>query len=316
MNIHKYTIDVTIIIVSYNGFKMLDDCIKSVYEHTKDISFEIIVVDNNSAEGDVEDVTNKFPEVILIKNDENKGFAAANNQGIEIAKGKYSLLLNNDTLLLENSIKKTFDFAENLNFDAVIGIKLLNEDKTLQLSTYAFTTLLNTFSNNFFINRIFKTNPKLNKFHLHNGNISETTETDVVIGAYFFSKTETFLQLNGLDDRFFFYNEEADFCYRLKQQGGKVFYYPETSIIHFGGAIANKYPWFKEKMKSFSQIQFFQKHFSTLRFLTAIFIHYLGIFLRIPLFFLSGLATLKKSLILRAGQYCKLLFVYPKNKFK
>ena len=114
------TIEVSIVIVNYNSFDLLNKCIASLIEFTEKVSCEIIVIDNNSSIGNVDDVVSYFDEITLIKNIKNVGFGAANNQGLKIAKGKYVLFLNNDTILLENTIKKVFDFAESLNDNLII----------------------------------------------------------------------------------------------------------------------------------------------------------------------------------------------------
>jgi hypothetical protein len=307
--------DVSIIIVNYNSFKLLQDCLESIFKHSTGCGFEIIVIDNNSSEGHVDDVVRDFDEITLIKNKINKGFGAANNQGLAIAKGKYVLFLNNDTILFENTIKKVFDFAETLNENSIIGCKLLNKDKSLQHSVYDFPSLLNVFTSNFFLYSLFPKSKLFNKYHLMNRKINETTKVDVVTGAFLFGTKEKLKEIGGFDERFFFYNEETDLCYRFKQNGGKIFYYPQTAIIHLKGGTAKKSGWFAYKNQSLSTIKFFQKHFSRFNFIVALVLHYIGIFIRIPTFLLIGILTLNRDLIIRSYYYLKLLFLYPKNLF-
>ncbi|MCW9098175.1 MAG: glycosyltransferase, partial [Ignavibacteriaceae bacterium] len=149
--VQELEIDVSVIIVNYNSTVLLKNCLNSVNEFTKELNYEIIVVDNNSVEGDIEKQLKNCDRIKLIKNDINKGFGAANNQGVKISKGKYVLFLNNDTVLFENSIKKVFEYAESVNEKCIIGCKLLNEDRSLQKSVYDFPTLLNVFTSNFFL---------------------------------------------------------------------------------------------------------------------------------------------------------------------
>jgi GT2 family glycosyltransferase len=153
--IQKLEIDVSIIIVNYNSTEFLKNCLKSIEKFTSGISYEIIVIDNNSMTGDIDEILDNHNKIRLIKNNVNKGFGAANNQGVKVAKGKYALLLNNDTILFENSIKKVFDFAESLEGNEIIGCKLLNEDKSVQKSVYDFPNLLNVFTSNFFMYLLF-----------------------------------------------------------------------------------------------------------------------------------------------------------------
>ena len=149
-----------------------------------------------------------------------------------------------------------------------------------------------------------------------NKKITEVVETDVVIGAFLFCKFSLLKKLGGFDERFFFYSEETDLCYRLKKEGGKVIYFPETSVLHVKAATVNKNLWFKYLNQSVAQIKFFQKHFNRPELIFSLAIHYLGIFVRIPLSFIGGLISLNKELIWRSYYYLRLLFIYPENKFK
>ena len=307
--------DISVIIVNYNSLNYLQNCLTSLVKFTLDVKYEIIVVDNNSTEGKVEDVTLKFENVILIKNPTNKGFGAANNRGLAIAKGKYILFLNNDTIFLENSIKKIFDFIESTNNPPIVGAKILNEDRSLQHSVYDFPSLRNVFNSNFFLYALFPKSKFFNKYHFMNKKINEITEVDVVSGAFLFAEKEKIKEINGFDERFFFYNEETDLCFRFRKNGGKVFYFPITSIIHLKGGTAKVSSWFAQKNQSISTIMFFQKHFKGYKYILSVFFHYLGIFIRIPVFLLVGLVTLNKNLIKRSYYYLKLFFMYPENLF-
>lgn len=311
----KSNLDLSILIINYDSFKLLENCLSSLYRQTNDINIEVIVIDNNSSEGNIDDVVSDFDEIILIKNKVNKGFGAANNQGLKIARGKYVLFLNNDTLLLENSLKKVFDFAESLNENSIIGCKLLNEDKSLQHSAFDFPSLCNVFTSNFFLYALFPKNKFFNKYHQMNNRINKTTEVDVVTGAFLFGCTKEIREISGFDERFFFYNEETDLCYRFKLNGGKVYYYPGTAIIHLKGGTANKISWFAYKNQSLSTIKFFQKHFSGINYMSMLVTHYIGIFIRIPIFLIIGLVTFNQNLLIRTFYYLKLLFIYPENLF-
>ena len=308
--------DVSIIIVSYNNFDLLDNCLDSVYRITKGIDYEVIIVDNASKESGLDIVVAKYKNLTLIRNDTNRGFASANNQGISIAKGKFILLLNNDTVLTENSIYQVFNFASMLQYDCIVGCKLLNPDRTLQHSVYDFPTAWNVFTSNFFLYVINKKNSFFSKYHLMNTGIDTITEVDVVTGAFLFASVNGLKKINGFDERFFFYNEETDLCYRFKNAGGKIFYYPDTSVIHIKSGSANKNLWFKFKNQSFAQIRYFQKHFKGWTFYFSIFCHYFGLFIRVPILFLIGLFTMNKYSMKRSIYFFRLLFHYPKNLFK
>jgi O-antigen biosynthesis protein len=313
--VHKLEIDVSIIIVNYNSTELLKNCLGSIEKFTSGINYEVIVVDNNSISGEIDDLLKNKDRITFIKNDVNRGFGAANNQGVKIAKGKYVLLLNNDTILFENSIKKVFDFAETLEENEIIGCKLLNEDKSVQKSVYDSPTLLNVFTANFFLYLIFPRSKHFNKYHLMNNGLDKTTEVDVVMGAFIFMSRIKFEELGGFDERFFFYMEDTDLCYKHKKAGGKVIYFPETSIIHLKGKSAKGESWFKNKHQSVSTIKFFQKHFFGLEFLLMLFFHYVGLLIRIPLFIMGGILMINTDLVMRGFYYCLLIFLYPANQF-
>jgi GT2 family glycosyltransferase len=137
--------DVTIIIVNWNTEKYLRDCLKSLYFQTAGVDFEVIVIDNASSDNSTDMVNNEFPGVVLIKNSENKGFAAANNQGIAITKGRYILLINSDTLIQDNAIEKVVKFSDSYDKAAVVACKILNPDKSLQPNCFMFPSILNLF---------------------------------------------------------------------------------------------------------------------------------------------------------------------------
>ncbi len=307
---------VSIIIVNYNSFDLLDKCLKSLIRFTKLKDYEIIVVDNNSTQGKIEDILNQYKGINLIKNSTNRGFAAANNQAIRIAKSEYILLLNNDTEFIEDTISKILDFYKKRNERLLIGCKLLNEDGSLQPSVYQFPTILNIFSSNFFLYRVFPKSKRFNKYYLKELVIKEPIEVDVVIGAVIFCKKSDLMKLNGFDERFYFYAEETDLCKRFKDLGGKVIYYPNTAIYHKGGGATGNNSWFKYKHQAIAYIKYYQKHFTGINLALILFFHFSGVLLRIPILFISGIFLLDKHLIIRAFYYLKQIFIYPKNEFK
>jgi GT2 family glycosyltransferase len=305
-------IDVSLIIINYNSKKLLDDCLNSVLEFTKEVSFEIIVVDNGSTVN-LDDLISKYPKVKFILNEKSKGFAAVNNQGFASAKGNYLLMLNNDVLFIEDSISKIVEFSKEQNDNAIIGCTLLNEDKTFQISIVDFDSLLNLFGESFFLYKIFKRNKRLNKYHNNYCDLKEVKEVDALKGAFLFFPAEVFKKLNGLDERFFFYYEETDFCYRWKQLGGKVVYYPDTKIIHLGGASTESNLKFKFFNQHIARIQFFQKHFYGMKFVLMLLIHWLGLLLRVPIYFCFGIVRFNRYSFIKSKYYFQSLFMYPKK---
>ncbi len=307
--------EVSIIIVNYNNFNLLKNCIKSIQDKSEEVEYEIIIVDNGSAEIDLDEIGVHFPGVILIKNQLNLGFAKANNIGAGYAKGKYLLFLNNDTLFIENTLKIILRFLRAQNDELIIGCKMLNEDRTLQISTASFPTLFNTLTENYLLYKIFPRSKLFNKYYLNYSGSDNITEVDVVKGAFLFCSEVAFKKLNGFDERFYFYSEETDFCYRFKNGIGKVLYYPLTSIIHFGGATTEQNLWFKYKNQCIARVQLYQKYYNGYRLGIIIFSHYSGLLLRTLVYFLGGIASFNKNLLLKSYYFFRQFFVYPKNLF-
>lgn len=312
----KKNSQVSIIIVNYNADKILKDCLLSITKHVENVSYEIIVVDNGSTQGSVDDVISEFIGIKLIKCDKNLGFAAANNIGIKEAKGEYLLFLNNDTIFIEDAISAVVNYYKKVSGNIFIGCKLLNQDLTHQSSVVSFDNLLNVFGENFFLYKLFRNSSKLNKYFLDTKSPLKPVEVDVIKGAFMFCPSHAIARLNGFDDRFFFYAEETDLCFRFKKEGGKVIFFPKTQIIHLSGSTTFRNLWFKFKHQSIAKIQFYQKHFPGVKFLLFLALQYLGLLIRIPIYFIIGIIKLDKFNLYKSFCYFRCLFVYPKNKFK
>lgn len=245
--------DVSIIIVSWNVKKLLNQCLNSIFRYTHNIKFEVFVIDNNSTDGTVEMIKKDFPNIICLANQNNFGFAKANNQGIRLASGKYFLLLNPDTMLIEPSINIMVDFM-NKNIDAdIAGCQLLNSDKTLQQSVRRFPTIYSSIIQLFKIHHIVSAKKILRKYLYLDFNYSKTQRVDQVMGAFLIYRKE----LGLLDEKFYLWLEEVDLCKRAK----KVYYTPQTKIIHFGGCSFRQVnTWQKQKFFYKSLWHYFYKH--------------------------------------------------------
>lgn len=226
-------IDVSIIIVSWNTKDLLRKCIQSIYNETKKYTFEIIVVDNDSPDKSADMVAEEFSEVILIANKDNKGFAAGNNQAMQIAKGDHLLLLNPDTVVIENAIDKMTDFVKTSKYQ-VVTCKLLNGDMTLQKSVNSFFSLLGSFVENRYIGeKLAKLDTKGKRF-MSFWDHSENREYDWAYGAVIFITREVFEKVGYLDERFYIYAEEMDYYMRIRKAGYKAMFLSDVKIIHYG----------------------------------------------------------------------------------
>ncbi|KQO33254.1 hypothetical protein ASF10_18000 [Flavobacterium sp. Leaf82] len=228
--------DVSIIIVNYNTKDLLVDCINSVYKQTKDLVFEIVVVDNNSTDDSENTIKEKFPKVIFVQSGGNIGFGKANNLGVEKANGEYIFLLNSDTILLNNAIFYFLNFArnnKNLNIGC-LGTVLLDEDRNNTHSSESFPSMrriifevINNYLKHFFHSPFKKERREFEE--------SNFFEVDYITGADLFLSRELFRSLKGFDPMFFMYYEETDLQKQISKLGLKRLLIKGAEIIHLEG---------------------------------------------------------------------------------
>jgi GT2 family glycosyltransferase len=232
--------DVSIIVVAWNVRELLGNCLRSVYQETRGIEFEVIYVDNGSVDGSLEMVRQEFPQVRIIANKDNKGFIRANNQAIEVANGRYVLLLNSDTIVLENAIAKTLGFADQHPEAAVVGCRVLNPDRTLQESCFRFYSTLNMLLDVSWLSRAFPRNKLFGRKIYGGWDYDTVREVDVVVGCFSLVRMAAIRQVGVMDERFFVYGDDIDWCYRFVKAGWKVQFTPAGQIIHYGGQTTKK----------------------------------------------------------------------------
>jgi GT2 family glycosyltransferase len=226
--------DVSIVIVSYNTCRILDECIASIKKETN-VGYEIIVVDNASTDNSCRMLREKYPEVLLIENRENAGFARANNQGFAIAQGKYFFMLNSDTVILDGAVDKLINFMEKNPDVGICGPRNVGRDGELQYNCDHFPSFWNTlwvYSN--LVNRY----PKVKMFkrsRMQYWDYGEIKDVERIAGCALMIRSDLYIKLGGLDNNFFMYFEETDLCYRVIREGYRVVYFPYAIIIHYGG---------------------------------------------------------------------------------
>ena len=230
-------VDVSIIIVNYNTCKLTLQCIASIYQQTKGISFEVIVVDNDSSDGSADKIAAQFPGVNLIRSKTNTGFGKANNLGARQAKGKYLFLLNSDTVLIENTVKVQKDFLAQTKGQkiGVIGCNMLDANRQPITSYGNFPSIFQELFEYGF-SKIFRDYYKSKVSIAVTDNSKAMKEVDYIIGAAMFFEKDTFNAFGGFDEDFFLYFEETEFCYRMAGLGYKVIWNPDTAIIHYVSA--------------------------------------------------------------------------------
>jgi GT2 family glycosyltransferase len=286
-------LDVSIIIVNWNTKELLQNCLTSIYEQAGDVSYEIIVVDNASTDGSVESVRTKFLQVKLIENPANRGFAAANNQAMRIAKGRYVLLLNSDTVVLNSAIAKTITFADTHPEAAGIGCGVLNPDKTLQPTCFMFPSIVNMVLSSTYLYKLFPRNRFFGRERMSWCDRTDIREVDVVTGCFMLVRRKAIEQVGMMDEQFFMYGEETDWCYRFKQAKWEILFTPVAEIIHLGRASSRQIRPEMTLQLQASVLLFFKKHKGRLSYGLACLLVGLFFFLRIP--FWLGRAIFSKN---------------------
>ena len=228
--------DLSIIIVSFNTKELLKECLNSILrageQGSKKVKIEVIVIDNASGDSSAKMVEKDFPKIILIKNKDNLGFAQANNQGIKKTRGKYLLLLNSDTRVKPGPLEKLIQFAQKHPEAGIVGAKLVDPDGSVQPSVYHFPTLWRAI-------REYWLGQK-GVYEKYSPQGKKTVEVEAVTGAAMLIPRKTIEKVGLLDERYFMYFEDLDYCQRVKQAGLKVYYLPEAEIIHHHGQSAAK----------------------------------------------------------------------------
>ncbi len=282
--------DISVIIVNYNVEFFLRQCIESVFAASHQLDVEIIVVDNNSVDNSLGMLERNFPTVTVIANTDNVGFSTANNQGIEIATGKYTLLLNPDTLIQEDTLTACIDYAELHDNIGAIGVKLVDgSGNFLPESKRGFPTVSAAFFKVTGIYKLFKHSSKINAYYAGGVGEDEIGQVDVLCGAFMFMPTEVLRSVGMLDEDYFMYGEDIDLSYMIGKAGKQIVYLPTTSTIHYKGEST------KKSSKSYNnafygamQI-FIKKHFKTSSSAVTLF------FLKVAIMLVSLVAFVKQQ---------------------
>ena len=245
--------DLSIIIVNWNTRDLLCQCLDSLTQKVEGIEMEILVVDNGSTDGSVAAVRDKFPGVRLIENPVNMGFAKANNQAISLSSGEYLLLLNPDTQVKDETVVKMLSFMDAHAEAGLVGAQLLNADGSKQNSIANFPSLATELLNKSLLRRLFP-----EKFPGKGRDYPGPVEVDSVIGACMMVRRKAVEQMGLLDEKFFLFLEETDWCYRIKKAGWKVYHIPQAEIFHFQGKSA-------EAEKGKARIEYYRSRYHYFR---------------------------------------------------
>jgi hypothetical protein len=250
----------SIIIVSWNVKEDLADCIRSIEENPPCGEFEVIVVDNASTDGTAGAIGTDFPSVTLIANDENSGFAAANNAGTEKSQGTYVLLLNPDTIVHPGSLDALIKFMDDNHDVGACGPKLLNSDGTTQPSARRFPTLRGILHYYTILRVVPIFRSEYRKWHMRDFKHDKQMDVDQVMGAALMARRSIVEDIGRMDETFFMYYEEVDLCYRIKQAGWRIVFTPDAVITHRGGRSTDQIPVDRRMMALRSVLTFIRKH--------------------------------------------------------
>ncbi|MFA5032822.1 MAG: glycosyltransferase family 2 protein [bacterium] len=256
--------ELSIIILNYNGKHWLKDCLDSILKNTTNTNFEILLVDNASTDGSIEYVEKEFPSVKIIKNKTNVGFTRGNNIGIKEAVGEYICILNNDTIILSDAIENLLGFVKLHPLKVLAAGKLLGFDGKFQTNYTKYPEFLQEYLN-FTIFKLKAPNFLIRKkacISKENGKyIDKICKVDVVTGTFFIIKREDMLKLGGFDENIFIFYEDADLCFRFRKNGGHIFYYPDAVIKHYMGGYYKSHKLDAIEKSYQSILYYFRKHY-------------------------------------------------------
>ena len=225
--------DLSVIIVSWNVKNLLRKNLKAIYKNTQNIGFEIFVVDNNSKDGTVEMIKQEFPTVNLITNNHNAGFAKANNQAMKKASGEFVLLLNPDMRVLRGTLANMIKWMHENRQTTVAGCRLIDQNGNTINHIRRFPTIWDQLAIVLKLPHIF---PKiLDEYLIKNFDYSQEASVDSIRGSFFMIRREVIEELGGLDERYFIWFEEVDFCKQVKNAGWKVMYAPTVKCVDYIG---------------------------------------------------------------------------------
>lgn len=308
-------LDLTICILSWNAADLLVACLKSLRQirALNRINYEVIIIDNGSEDGSGEVVRRDFPEVRLISNIRNTGFAAGNNQALREGRGRHFLVLNNDTILLEDCLTQMVDYLDSHPKVGIVGGRLLNADGSTQTAYFPLhlPSLKTCFAELFGLDRLWPQNPWGRYAPTDTFDFEKSSMTTQISGACLMVRRETMEKIGLFDEGFHFWYEDVDFCYRCLQAGWEIKYLPGARVVHYGGASFAKLDLSKNSLMRFrSLLRYFQKHFAPGQVVLVKIMVVMVLLLRLPLLLILALsprARVRKQWSGVSGAYFKVL---------
>ena len=254
-------VDVSVVILSWNDRRHLEECLNSLSHCVASRRAEIIVVDNASTDGSPELVETRFPKVRLIRNEENLGFAKGNNAGIKASQGKYICLLNSDIKVCNGCIDELAGYLDQHPDAGIVGPRILNSDLTHQSSCRAFPNLWNNFCSATGLASTFRESRFFSGEHMFYFEGDRILDVDVLVGCFWVTRREAINGFGLLDEGFFMYAEDVDWCKRCRDAGWRVVFFPKAQAIHYrGGSSAKQDPVWVAVTQQRSILRYWQKH--------------------------------------------------------
>lgn len=251
--------DLSIVVVNWNTIDLLRDALASVFDNPGGVRAEVIVIDNASADGSADMVAEHFPQAILIRNTENRGFAAANNQGFLVATGRHILLLNSDTVVLGGVLGASVRYLDAHPRVGAMGCRVLNPDRTMQPTCSMWPSLLNLV---LLTSGLWKRRwPRfLGRYQMADWPRDSERSVESITGCYLMLRREVYEQIGPLDEAFFFFGEETDWCRRMREAGWELKFAPVGEIIHHGSVSARKLNHRRDLLLTEAMVRLHRKH--------------------------------------------------------
>jgi GT2 family glycosyltransferase len=228
-------VDLSIVIVAWNVRDLVLDCLASIADAKLGLTYEVIVVDNGSVDATVESVVRQFPDTRVVALPKNIGFGAGNNRGLEVMRGRHAVLLNSDTIVLPGGLEACVRFLDEHPDVGAVGPQLLNPDRTKQNCIHNSPTLVSEIVGQSFLRRVL---PK--RWPSKRVDYAAPVEVEAVLGACLFARREVIEQVGLIDEDYFFFLEETDWCHRMRAAGWRVFHLPDAHVIHLYGESTKK----------------------------------------------------------------------------
>jgi GT2 family glycosyltransferase len=270
----------SIIIVCWNDIEVIPECLRSIHAETKEVDFEVIVSDNGSTDSSVQFIRDTYPNVRIVENGTNLGFAKGNNAGIPLVRGEYVLFLNPDTIVLDRAFDRWMPYVEQHRDAGAFGCRVLNPDGTFQNAARPTPTAWRYLISALYLRWLGRLSDLFLSDTYEGWNGTTERDVDWVTGCCLLLPAKIVRALGGFDERFFYHFEEVDLCLRVRKAGYRILFDPEPQVIHLGGQSVSRFP-IRFKLEAYrSRYRFFFKHYGERALWSIRWVSLLGLYLR------------------------------------